>query len=305
MALRAGLGFAAAGLLALSAAGFFAKEALAFELVAHFRLQWLAAAAGLTLLSVFAGSRWASLFAALALAANGGAVYGAIAAAEGSHSARRSDPVVTIVWANLQEHSRALERVAALAQAEDAAIVALTELPAGGLEAVQHAFPSFGCVTPVAGPVSRLTTVIMARSCEAGGASLLPSPSDVVWLETGGLRVVAGHLVPPLSQGMREARDQAIEAAVDLRSLSGPTVIVGDFNATPYAEAFDGAMLAGLRRARCGGPFVSTWRSANPLLGLHIDHAFVSVGVRLLSCQVGRWNRSDHAPLVVRVQAAR
>lgn len=302
-ALRAGLGAAGAVLLALSVAGFFPERLLAFELLAHFRVQWLAGAAALTLLSVFAGSRWASLFAALALAANGGAVYGAMAAAEGGHALRRGEPVVTILWANLQEHPRALERVAALAQARDASVVALTELPAGGVEAVLRALPGFACHTPVAGSVNRLTTIIFSRSCDATGQSGLPSPADVVWLETAGFRIVAGHPIPPLSDRLRAARDQAIEAAVDLRSLSGPTVMVGDFNATPYATAFDGATLAGLRRGRCGGPFISTWRSANPLLGLHIDHAFVSAGVRLVSCEVGPWNRSDHAPLVVRVQA--
>lgn len=303
-AIRAGLGVAGAALLALSLPGFFPREALAFELLAHFRVQFLTAAAVLSLLSVFAGSRWATLFAAAALVANATAVYGAMAAAEGLNAGRRGEPVVTIVWANLQEHPRALERVAALAQAEDADIVALTELTAGGVEAAMQALPGFECQTPVMGAANRLTTLILARSCEAVGSSRLPSPSDVVWLESGGLRVVAAHPIPPLSDSLWAARDQAIEAAVDLRSLSGPTVMVGDFNATPYTVAFEGAARAGLRRARCGGPFVSTWRSANPLLGLHIDHAFVSQGVRLVGCRAGPWSRSDHAPLVVQVQRA-
>jgi len=302
--LRAVLGAAGAGLLVLSLLGFFAERGLGFELLAHLRVQWLAAAALLTLLSVFSGSRWATLMTATALAANAGAVYGAMAAAEGPRAAQRGAPVVTIVWANLQAQPQALEWVAALARAERADIVALTELTAGGANAAARALDGFECRTPVTGVVDRRTTLILARTCEGAGESGLPSPSSAVWLESEGLRVVAAHPAPPLSENGRAMRDLAIEAAVDLRSLSGPTLMIGDFNATPYAKAFDGLTLAALSRARCGGPFVSTWGTANPLMGLHIDHVFVSAGVRLLRCRVGPWSRSDHAPLVVRVQIA-
>jgi endonuclease/exonuclease/phosphatase (EEP) superfamily protein YafD len=61
---------------------------------------------------------------------------------------------------------------------------------------------------------------------------------------------------------------------------------------------------AGLRRALCGAPFASTWRSSNPLFGLTIDHAYLHGEAAVANCRVGRGIGSDHWPLIFDVAAA-
>ncbi len=106
-------------------------------------------------------------------------------------------------------------------------------------------------------------------------------------------------------------RERLLQAAtilgtdwVDAACATGPTVLCGDFNATPRSDVYR-RLSASLRdaqraegvRSRC------TFPSLFPML--RIDHMFLSPGLRVERCEVvANWFArlaSDHLPLVVDV----
>ena len=147
-------------------------------------------------------------------------------------------------------------------------------------------------------------TIIASRApCLASGEAAFKRPSEVVYVDLPGLRVVAGHPRAPWGQQRTLDRDDAIRAASALKATAGETLLIGDLNASAYSNGLAPVGQAGFKRAGCGAPWTATWREPNPVLGLLIDHAFVTPGLRLISCRVGAFTSSDHAPLIVRVQA--
>ncbi len=301
-ALRAAFAAAAAAVLAVTLAGFFGAQGHLFELLSHFRVQFLAASAAVLTAAIFATSRVGAALSALALAANAWALFSAFTAARSEEAALRERPAITAIWANLQMNPQALIRLVAIVAQEEPDVIALTELPGDDLQAARDAFPAYPCITPAPVPVTRLTAVILMKACAGSGLSDAPQPNHAVYAETARYRVVALHPIPPLTQSYAQERDAVIAAALRLRSPNRVTLMLGDFNATPYSIVMAPIRAAGFDRARCGGPWVATWRDPNPLLGLAIDHAFLTPGLRLVSCEVGPWIGSDHAPLIVRVQ---
>jgi endonuclease/exonuclease/phosphatase family metal-dependent hydrolase len=84
---------------------------------------------------------------------------------------------------------------------------------------------------------------------------------------------------------------------------AGPLVLVGDFNATPFAAAYR-TLASSLSDARRLAPFARahpTFPSRMPLLA--IDHVFVSAGVRVQGARTAldplSRLASDHVPLIV------
>lgn len=217
--------------------------------------------------------------------------------------ARTGGVTVRIVWANLQRQDSALQAIVDLARSQRADILALTELPNGGVAAVQTLFPEARCITEIVGPQTPFSTVIASRKpCALRGYSQeLPRPSDAVFVDVGDLRVAAIHPRPPWNNERTADRDAVIRAGLRAALGRPSSVFVGDFNATPWAHIADEVQRAGFRRAQCGSFLAPTWRSRWPLLGLPIDHVYLSDGVELRSCAIGRATGSDHWPLVVEV----
>jgi endonuclease/exonuclease/phosphatase (EEP) superfamily protein YafD len=301
-ALRHAVNSACLLLAVLTAAAFFPTGHNGLELLAHFRLQLCLVAILMFVAAVFLSCRLGGAIGAAAVVANLWAILASLGPSVIEKSPWRERPIQTAIWANLQERPEALARLAALPAAQDAFAIALTELPPGRLAAVREAFPGFSCTTPLDGPPTRLATIILTRECEAAGVSAFTDPDQAVYAQTERLRLVALHPIPPLSAAMASQRDAAIAAALRLKAPDRATLMLGDFNATPYAQALTPVAAAGFGRARCGGPWTATWRSRFPPLGFHIDHAFLTEGLRLIDCQVGPWLGSDHAPLIVRFQ---
>jgi len=155
-----------------------------------------------------------------------------------------------------------------------------------------------------------ILTNLPERLVKAGAIPTHPrfsrlEPRGAVWIavEVGGveLQVINTHLglVP------REQRRQALAlAGADwLGATAGPTILVGDMNATPRAGAYRtfAARLTESRRAARPVRRVATFPSNFPVLA--IDHVFVSreVVVQAVRTPLDEKSRlaSDHLPLVV------
>jgi endonuclease/exonuclease/phosphatase (EEP) superfamily protein YafD len=292
---------ATGALCLLTLGGFLARWTQPFELISHFRLHYAAALLGVGLLSASFRAWRASTLAACCLCVNLAAIVMSVLPA--APAAQSGGSQVRVVWANLERHELSLSLLAELARAQKADIVAITELPEGGADIVRNTFQDFACFTSPTDPPTPFTTMIVSREpcSRKGQASNLSRPSDAAYLDVEELRTVAIHPRPPGGKERTAERDGVIEAGVHLALGTPQAVLIGDFNATPWSPVLIDVRRRGFRRALCGAPLAPTWRSANPLFGLTIDHAYVYGDAAIADCRVGPDIGSDHRPLIVDV----
>ena len=103
---------------------------------------------------------------------------------------------------------------------------------------------------------------------------------------------------PPVAvtRGDLDASTAMLTAAIRQAS-EGRTLVIGDMNATPWAGRLRAVSAEMVRLSPALG---STWFSSLPVLGLPIDHAFVTSDLRA-SAKVGPGVGSDHLPLIVSI----
>lgn len=120
------------------------------------------------------------------------------------------------------------------------------------------------------------------------------------------LDVVNVHLVNPVNRPWRssaaERRRQIEQIGSFLDDRTGPSVVVGDMNASPAWPEYRLLADLGSDAAAETGTAARTWAPVTwgPRL-LRIDHAFVS-GARPLSTSVESVRGSDHSALVVDIE---
>lgn len=126
------------------------------------------------------------------------------------------------------------------------------------------------------------------------------------------ISVVATHPPPP-KPGLFQVRNrQLYEISRYIKSLSNPTIVLGDLNITMWSSYYRSLVkTTGLRNARQGFGLLPTWprkttfspysRISPPILGLlsiPIDHCLVSPGIKVVSIHTGTNVNSDHLPLI-------
>ena len=140
--------------------------------------------------------------------------------------------------------------------------------------------------------------VRVAASDPVPGSSRHPVRFEV---EIDGRRiaVVGVHAPVPTSPEGWRRREAYLEALAGLlRELSGPVIVLGDFNATRFDDVLRRLVgAAGLEEV----PVWATWPVAAGGLGIAIDHIFAGGGARVLETTVGPAIGSDHRPLVARI----
>lgn len=110
------------------------------------------------------------------------------------------------------------------------------------------------------------------------------------------LTLVAFHPMPPISVVDHAQRNRSL-GELTSRLSEVPTVIVGDFNATPWSSAFAAPQRNGFVRASGLSP---TWPAAwAGLMGLPIDQVIVSRHWAVSDHAVGPDIGSDHLPVIV------
>lgn len=133
------------------------------------------------------------------------------------------------------------------------------------------------------------------------GLAELPSLEAQVCLPDRRLWLLGTHPVPPANATHAAWRDDQL-AAVGQRAgeLSGPRVLLGDLNATPWSPAFRRLEArSGLGDSLRGRGYQASWPVGVPLFGIPLDHALVSPDIRVLSRRLGPSVGSDHRPLVL------
>lgn len=114
------------------------------------------------------------------------------------------------------------------------------------------------------------------------------------------IALYALHPMPPLEPAFRRQRDELLTTvAAQARNQGVPTLLVGDFNASPWASVMRTLSEQGFHRAT---GLQATWPAVNaPVVGMRLDQLFASPHWRVAGDAVGPRMASDHRPIVVRL----
>lgn len=130
----------------------------------------------------------------------------------------------------------------------------------------------------------------------------IPSIEAVVDVKGASYRIIGTHPLPPTGNRNFQSRNE------HLRMLAGrvqhpqldyqglPTIVMGDFNLTPWSPFFhDFELDSGLRRAEHFANMTPTWHVLPTFpLGLSLDHIFISDDLTYWGRKVGGPIGSDH-----------
>ncbi|MDG1510555.1 MAG: endonuclease/exonuclease/phosphatase family protein [Mariniblastus sp.] len=130
-----------------------------------------------------------------------------------------------------------------------------------------------------------------------------PFLSAVVSFDEQTIRLAAVHTYSPTSRARMSFRNQQFTKVAELLGdLDMPTVVVGDFNCTPWSPYLkDFQAQTGLRDSRRGFGNQATWPTQWKIFRIPIDHAFVSPEICVHDRYVGNATGSDHLPIIVEV----
>jgi endonuclease/exonuclease/phosphatase (EEP) superfamily protein YafD len=208
---------------------------------------------------------------------------------------------------NLYGHNHDFARFIELARRENPDVILLVEVDAawsGALAALAADYPQrlvsvredlFGIAL-----LSRLP-LLESRVVDLRGA---PSIDARVGLADGrDLRLIGVHLRPPTSRARATERNaQLADLRARLAEDTGPLIVTGDFNVTPYSPLLETWLeQTGLKDARAGRGFHATWPAFFPILGIPIDHCLVSEHFTIGDQYQGAAFGSDHYPVLTRL----
>ncbi len=274
-----------------------------FDIIGQFRAHALAAA---LLLGLYAGVgrawRWVAVSAALVVA--NAVPMASLFVGE----AAQGPATLTVVSLNVELGGHR-GRVLNWLDTVDADLVALQEVDAGWLAALA----ATGARWPhrVGRPRDNfLGLALLSRWPVTAQRVLHPGadPADeVLWarVETPGgpVEVWVAHPLPPMSAAFWARRRALIEGLAAEVAQGGPRrVVLGDFNATPWAAALAPLRDSGLRQGRAGRGYQGTWPAGWPMLAVPIDHVFVH-GFDVVGHRIGPEVGSDHRPVIVELAA--
>lgn len=112
--------------------------------------------------------------------------------------------------------------------------------------------------------------------------------------------LAALHPMPPMTPHFHALRNRTLALLTPTTGWDDmPAIVAGDFNATPWSDAFDGPTQRGWRRATGLTPtWPMVWRG---WMGIPIDHVLVTPQWQVVHSEVGPNLGSDHYPVLVRL----
>ena len=222
--------------------------------------------------------------------------------------AARRAPHVRLVSANVRYDNQTRPALARELMSYDADVMVLQEITPTWwetlrAEGVLRAYPYHAeALYRSAGGAAIVSKLPLAdtRVVEVAGWPLV---STDLRTARGAVRLFDIHSVPPafdypLSQQMLHAITDQLER----RLADGvPTIVAGDFNATPYNRWLHTVQGLGLRSAHeaVGRPLATTWPNGlHKFPPLRIDHVFFTGTLVPLRVREGNGTGSDHLPVI-------
>ena len=134
-----------------------------------------------------------------------------------------------------------------------------------------------------------------------GNQRLLGVPAIDAYVEIPGqkqVRFMAVHTLPPMNQVNWQITRDMVSEVVERVNDGEPTVVCGDFNATPTSAIWQDLLAKDrLLPAGWGRAFSSTW-GLRSLPLLQLDHVFVAGPLTVTEDGLGNFAGSDHKPVI-------
>lgn len=285
----------------VSLAGFFGRLWWPLEIASHFRWQY-AAALGIWSLFLALFRRWrtaiaTSLFALLNLVL--------LLPFYGRPGEKVGEPSLRVLSANVNkrnEQPQLLVELVRQLQPDVVAVIEATPEYVAGLEPLRARYPYSAGEDRLNPDGSVLLSQYPLADSETIAFVDGSYPTVVVRLQgEPAPTIVATHPPPPRGAARLRTRTEEMKALAAIAAeRSGPLVVVGDFNSTPWSPYFaDLVQSTRLKNARLGFGLQPTWPVRQILLRIPIDHALVSEDVVVHDFRAGPDVGSDHFPIVV------
>ncbi|MCK5682903.1 endonuclease/exonuclease/phosphatase family protein [bacterium] len=115
------------------------------------------------------------------------------------------------------------------------------------------------------------------------------------------ITVIVTHPVPPWSSNMMDFRNDQLSSIVSRRDRYKDNIILlGDLNMTPWSYYF-GEFINKMKLLDTRSGIQATWPVYNMFLYIPIDHCLVSNGFKIIKREVGSDIGSDHFPIFAEV----
>lgn len=136
----------------------------------------------------------------------------------------------------------------------------------------------------------------------------VPALSAEVKVGDRSLRLAGLHTMSPTSSLRMDLRNDQMNEIADLLAESNePTILMGDFNCTPWSPFFKDVIgKCGYRDSRRGQGYLASWNLDTPaLFWIPIDHGLVSQEVHVHQRSVGKACGSDHRPMIIELSVGK
>lgn len=283
--------------------GFLGRFYWLFDLFSHFRVQYLIGLVCLALLFVVGRRRKAASACLLAAVLNAIVVLPLYFGGETLPT--RSARTFRVLQLNVNTQQGDPHRVLQLVEQLDPDFIALEELSrhwVQQLSVLETKYPhslvlpredNFGI-----GLYSK-HELLEGQITEFGSAEI---PSAVAGISLAGttVRVIATHPLPPMSASNFQLRNEQLAQLAAAIDADTPTMVLGDFNTTPWNHFFRKLLQeSGLRDSSRGFGLQPTWPTFSRLLRIPIDHCLHSERIVILRREIGKDVGSDHFPVIV------
>ena len=277
------------------------------ELIGNFRAYVLAMLIPCSLILWFTGARLRSLlFSAAAL----WSCVGVLTPLLPHTQAASGNEVVKIMSFNVLGVNREYDAVVERIEQHDPDVVTVLEYAnewTTALKRLNKNYPyrlqeprwhGFGIAIFSKRPLSNSASTLLTKD-------VTDNPLLTADIQIGGraVRLAGVHLLSPMNRDRLKIRNrQLTEIADHLSDRDIPTIVMGDFNCTPWSPFLsDFLSRLNLRDSRLGFGYQASWNALHPFLLIPIDHAFVSPEIHVHSRILGDFAGSDHYPLVFEV----
>lgn len=273
-----------------------------FDLFANFRVQYMGLFALCVVALTLARWRKMAIVALLGVAATTASMARYFPEAELTGAAGPAFKVLTFnVWFRNDEFTN----VASFLERSQADVLVLQEVDLSRLDELARELRSYPYYSKT--PNVRRGLAIFSRTpmtdvehFEIPARVTRISRAKVAW-RGASIAIIGTHLRWPISPAKARQRAWELGMIADrVRLETGPVVVAGDMNLTPWSPFFDRFVeRSGLSDCAVGQGLLPTWPSQFIPLRIRIDQCFVSSHWQVRDIAVGQWLGSDHLPQTI------
>ena len=209
---------------------------------------------------------------------------------------------VRVLLLNVHTESTTYAEVRALIADEDPDVIALVEVSRTWLDELAPALARYG--QHIEAPrddnagVALYTRGALEGTVEGG---VRPAIVGKLAIDGAAFAVTVLHPFPPMTTArLAQQRAQLAQVAAWAAASPLPTIVMGDFNASPWTRVFARFVArSGLCDSRAGFGVQASFPAVSALLRIPIDHLLASCAIGVRDRRIGRDVGSDHLPVIV------